>query len=103
MKAPRRMSPRPVDRLMIPRRPLRARGPEAAGVARDPDAAHALERVRGEFVEMRGFSPTLDQASRLFGLDRDECSRILDYLVADGFLTRSPDGRYRFTGTRKDS
>jgi len=55
----------------------------------------AVERVRGEFAEMRGFSPTLAQASKLFGLTRDECDRVLKLLVQDGSLTRGEDGRYR--------
>ena len=58
-------------------------------------AASAVERVRGEFSEMRGFSPTLAQASKLFGLSRDECDRVLKVLEQDGSLTRGQDGRYR--------
>jgi DNA-binding IclR family transcriptional regulator len=54
-----------------------------------------VERVRCEFIEMRGFSPTMDQAARLFQLDRDDCSRILSGLVEEGFLTCTSDGRYR--------
>jgi hypothetical protein len=54
-------------------------------------------RVRGEFVEMRGFSPTVEQAARLFDLSRDECSAVLGGLVQQRFLTLTPDGRYRLT------
>ena len=54
-----------------------------------------LDRVRGEFFEMRGFSPTVEQAARLFDLPRDECGRILGGLVQEGFLRRTSDGRYR--------
>ena len=35
-------------------------------------------RVRCEFVEMRGFSPTVQQAARLFQINQDECGRLLD-------------------------
>ena len=56
-----------------------------------------LERVRGEFVEMRGFSPTLDQAARLFDLPREECSRVLTNLTTEGFIRQTSDGRYRLT------
>ena len=52
-------------------------------------------RVRGEFVEMRGFSPTIEQAARLFDLSADECGRVLNSLEREGFLRRTPDGRYR--------
>ena len=54
-----------------------------------------VSRVRGEFVEMRGFSPTIEQAARLFDLSREECSSILDALVQQGFLRHTSDGRYR--------
>jgi hypothetical protein len=52
-------------------------------------------RVRCEFFEMRGFSPTVDQAARLFQLNRDECGQILARLVKEGFLRQTPDGRFR--------
>ena len=55
----------------------------------------AVDRVRGEFREMGGFSPTVDQAARLFGLPREECTRILGGLVQEGYLNRTDDGRYR--------
>ena len=54
-----------------------------------------IDRVRGEFVEMRGFSPTIQQAARLFDLSVDECGRILSGLVDEGFLKYTADGRYR--------
>lgn len=53
------------------------------------------ERVRCEFVEMRGFSPTVEQAARLFQLNTDECRDILKRLVDEGFLRYTPDGRFR--------
>jgi hypothetical protein len=52
-------------------------------------------RVRCEFVEMRGFSPTVQQAARLFQLNPDECGRLLTRLVQEGFLRQTPDGRFR--------
>ena len=58
-------------------------------------ATDVAERVRCEFVEMRGFSPTVDQAARLFQLPREECGRILNGLVEEGFLRQTPDGRFR--------
>ena len=54
-----------------------------------------VDRVRGEFFEMRGFSPTVEQAARLFDLPRDVCGQILGGLVQEGFLLRTADGRYR--------
>ena len=55
----------------------------------------AVTRVREEFSEMRGFSPTIEQAARLFDLSMDECRRVLGTLEREGFLRRTPDGRYR--------
>jgi len=52
-------------------------------------------RVRCEFVEMRGFSPTVQQAARLFQINQDECGRLLTRLVQEGFLRQTPDGRFR--------
>jgi|RhiMethySRZTD1v2_1073278.scaffolds.fasta_scaffold21293_3 hypothetical protein len=57
-----------------------------------PDVA---SRVRGEFMEMRGFSPTVEQAARLFDMSRDECNAVLNGLVQQGFLSLTSDGRYR--------
>ena len=59
---------------------------------RRPDV---VTRVRGEFFEMRGFSPTVEQAARLFDLPIDECRRVLSGLEREGFLRRTSDGRYR--------
>jgi hypothetical protein len=53
------------------------------------------DRIRCEFVEMRGFSPTVDQAARLFQVSRDECVHVLKRLVDEGFLRQTADGRYR--------
>jgi hypothetical protein len=53
------------------------------------------DRIRCEFVEMRGFSPTVDQAARLFQVSREECVQVLKKLVDEGFLRHTADGRYR--------
>lgn len=54
---------------------------------------HALvERARGEFLEMPGLRLTIPQAARLWGLDADSCSRIIDALVGSSFLRWSADG-----------
>ena len=57
--------------------------------------ADVTDRIRCEFVEMRGFSPTVDQAARLFQVSREECIQVLKTLVDEGFLRHTPDGRYR--------
>jgi hypothetical protein len=64
--------------------------------ARTPSmCVDVTDRIRCEFVEMRGFSPTVDQAARLFQVSRDECVRVLTRLVDEGFLRQTADGRYR--------
>ena len=67
--------------------PAKPRKPLSRGDVKD--------RIRCEFVEMRGFSPTVDQAARLFQVSRDECVRVLNNLVDEGFLKQTSDGRYR--------
>jgi hypothetical protein len=52
-------------------------------------------RVHEEFVEMPGTCLTLAQASRLFGVPREPCQRILEELVANGQLLILANGRYR--------
>jgi hypothetical protein len=53
-----------------------------------------VRRVRGEYREMPGMRLTLDQAMRLWMLDRDTCSSVLDSLVAAQFLQQDGNGRY---------
>lgn len=54
-----------------------------------------LRRVRGEFNEMPGMRLTVDQAMRLWSLDRAACAGVLDALVATHFLVQDAYGRYR--------
>jgi len=55
----------------------------------------ALEqRIRGEFREMPGMRLKLEQAMRLWALDRTTCQQALDDLVREGFLQRDDTGRY---------
>lgn len=60
-----------------------------------PALHDVADRVRCEFVEMRGFSPTVEQAARLFQLNAEDCRDILKRLVDEGFLRHTPDGRFR--------
>ncbi len=53
-----------------------------------------IRRVRGEYLEMPGLKLTTTQASRLWGLDRHTCQRLLDTLVDARFLIRGPAGSY---------
>ena len=85
---------RPQAPLDVPFRQLSIRSLGPRGSAPRGEVP-PIERVRGEFVEMRGFSPTLDQAARLFDLPREECSQVLGRLTSEGFITKTADGRYR--------
>jgi len=52
-----------------------------------------IRRVRDEFHEMPGLRLTPAQATRLWGLEREICSKVIDTLVAAAFLRWTPAGR----------
>ena len=52
-----------------------------------------LHRVRGEYRDMPGMRLTVEQAMRLWGLDRSTCTTLLNSLVAEHFLERDGTGR----------
>jgi hypothetical protein len=54
-----------------------------------------LRRARGEFREMPGMRLTIDQAMRLWDLDRPTCQSLLQSLVDAHFLELDLYGRYR--------
>ncbi len=54
-----------------------------------------LRRIRGEFREMPGLRLTLEQAMRLWSLDRSTCVDVLTQLRSAKFLDVDPNGRYR--------
>ena len=89
-KAIRRGNPLDIAPRPLSITTLKARQGSASSVRGDVEA-----RVRCEFVEMRGFSPTVQQAARLFQINQDECVRLLTRLVQEGFLRQTPDGRFR--------
>ena len=51
-----------------------------------------VDRIRGEFREMPGLQLTLDQAQRLFGLDKAACRHVIDTLVEASFLRWTASG-----------
>jgi len=53
-----------------------------------------IHRVQSEYREMPGLCLTLEQACRLWALDRDTCRRVLEALVAEGFVTVAERGIY---------
>lgn len=54
-----------------------------------------LRIIRSAFLELPTLILTLRQAGRLWHLDTASCATLLTALVADGFLDRTEDGRYR--------
>ena len=55
----------------------------------------ALARVREEFAALPGLALTAEQARLVFDLDRDLCDGILQSLVIEGFLDRTPYGAFK--------
>lgn len=51
-----------------------------------------VRRVRTEFLEMPGLRLTFAQAMRLWGLDADDCQRVIDALIGACFLQRTSTG-----------
>jgi two-component system cell cycle response regulator DivK len=54
----------------------------------------AVERVRHEFMSLPGLALTAEQARLVFGLNREATERILQKLVAEGFLTPTGHGAF---------
>jgi hypothetical protein len=53
-----------------------------------------IRRVRSEFTEMPGLRLTTAQAQRLWQLDADQCEALLDALIEERTLKRTPDGAF---------
>jgi hypothetical protein len=58
-----------------------------------------LNRVRSEFLEMPGLRLRIDQAQRLWNLDRANCEMLLSLLVEAKFLRRYSDEAYGLPST----
>jgi hypothetical protein len=56
---------------------------------------HLLNRVRSEFIEMPGLRLKVEQAQRLWNLDRTSCEVLLRSLVEANFLRRYDDAYTR--------
>jgi hypothetical protein len=53
-----------------------------------------LSRIRSEYLEMPGLSLTRHQAQRLWAMDEQTCSEVLNSLTEAGFLHRRDNGTY---------
>jgi hypothetical protein len=68
-----------------------------------PDQMRALAaRVRAEYREMPGLALTAEQASRLLGIDRPVCEKVLQGLVSDGALYHTSRGAYVAASSTRD-
>jgi len=56
------------------------------------DVETLVHRVCAEFIEMPGLRLTFAQAVRLWGLTPTVCRRVVDELIAVGFLRQTPTG-----------
>jgi hypothetical protein len=56
-----------------------------------------VPRVRGEFLEMPGLCLSIEQAQRLWGLDRTDCEMVMTVLTDMGFLFRTRLGGFART------
>jgi DNA-binding IclR family transcriptional regulator len=54
-----------------------------------------VQRIREEFEEAPDLRLTVREAARFWGLDETTCGRVLEQLLAVGFLATGGDGRYR--------
>jgi hypothetical protein len=54
----------------------------------------ALQLMRAEYLEMPGLYLTRRQAQRLWNLDSATCEVLLEMLIAEQFLKKTPDGTY---------
>jgi hypothetical protein len=73
----------------------RTHGPCTVVLHRTSKEDALLARARGEYREMPGMRLTIDQAMRLWDLDRQTCQWLLASLVAARFLEIDLHGRYR--------
>jgi len=56
------------------------------------DTDSIVTRIREEFRELPGLRLTPAQASRLWGLNREDCRKVIDALVNASFLRWTPAG-----------
>jgi hypothetical protein len=56
--------------------------------------AHLVHRIESEYREMPGLNLSVEQAQRLWGLDRETCLRVLTLLVTRRVLRRTRADTY---------
>jgi len=61
---------------------------------RSPSVAALVRRVQDAFLDIPGLSMTIEQAQRLFRIDRATCQALFDALVESAVVTRRADGAF---------
>jgi hypothetical protein len=56
--------------------------------------AALITRVQDAFLDIPGLSMTLEQAQRLFHIDRATCQALFDILTESAVVTRTQDGAF---------
>lgn len=69
--------------------------PARTSPPRLPDLGEAARVIRAEYREMPGLCLSLEQAARLWSLERPQCEAVLSLLTREGFLRRTPNGYSR--------
>ncbi len=64
-------------------------------MAAQQQPSDVLQRVQGEYIEMPGLRLTTAQAQRLWRLEPDLCSNVLDAMVDAGLLRLTSGGYVR--------
>jgi hypothetical protein len=66
----------------------------ASTLMRQPSHQRLVGRIRGEFLEMPGLCLTIEQAQRLWSLERRTCEALLNSLINSRFLCRTDRGLF---------
>jgi hypothetical protein len=77
-------------------KPVRMQLPDGTAAERRNHVSREalLRRIRAEFDDMPGLTLTVNQASRLLGIDRLVCARILASLTGNGALRCNAQNLY---------
>ncbi len=67
---------------------------EAEAIAAQSTLDDWVHLVRAEYLEIPGLRLTKPQVRRLWNLDAHTCEALLDVLVGDGFLRKTPNGAF---------
>jgi hypothetical protein len=67
---------------------------ESVSIVRAGALEDCVQRIRVEYLDLPGLSLTARQARRLWNLDSDTCQRVLDMMIRDNFLRRTPQAQY---------